>query len=272
MAAKVDWLTIVGRRQVMKDEWTVMDTYVSASEWLADRMPTFNDVFGRPVDWQVVKPRAPYSYARRSDDATRTLYVHPLSSHFTLEVSGGYCEKIAPYIPAVCQAFEGCFSRFDLAVDMQTKTTPKEFASAITAEVLTRSEMESLTGQTVYIGSRSSDRFTRIYRYNAPHPRAHLLRAEFQLKQAYANACADEIAAGVTLDSLAAGQGVHFGFAHPDWQNRQEPAPLKVKAHAQSGNTVYWLTTTVAPLLKRLQREGKLDVSAWFAEYVTNAD
>lgn len=249
------------------------DTYSSAVEWLVDTYPFFNRVFGWPIGWQVVKPRAPYSFARRSNDCTRTLYVHPLASHFTLEVSGQYCQKIAPVMPDVCKAFEGCFTRLDLAVDMDTPVTPLEFDEKVNAQrIQTRSKMVSSTGQTVYIGSRTSERFARVYRYFPPHPRAHLLRAEFQLKGAYANAYADEIAQGVTLSSLASGLGDTFGFAHDCWKPDSVSKPVTVASHAQSGQTVAWLTKTVAPLLRRLEREGKLDVSAWIAEYVTKHD
>lgn len=272
--AHVDWMTIVGRRETGGDDWTVHHAYVTAAEALEDNNPSFMEAFGRPKDWQIVKPRAPYSYARRTDDATRTLYVHPLASHFTLEVSGTHCQRIAHLIPLVCRDFAGAFSRLDVAVDMATETTPTTFTKAVVAgRIKTRSEMVSSSGETVYLGSRSSERFARIYRYAAPHPRSHLLRAEFQLKGQYANAAAEAIAAGETVASVAAGLGQAFGFTHADWKPGDDPPKaLKVATHAQSGSTVYWLTTTVAPLLRRLRREGKLDVQMWFDEFVMAED
>lgn len=272
MSAHIDWLTIVGRREVDQKDWSVNAAYTTATEWLVDRAATFIDAVSNPLEWEIVRPRAPYSYARRSHDATRTLYVHPLAAHFTLEVSGQHCGRIPQFMPALCAAYAGHFSRIDLAVDMETDVTPIEFDAMVNApRIATRSKMVSGTGQTCYIGSRSSDRFARVYRYNPPHPRAHLLRAEFQLKNAYANALADEVAAGVTLDSLAAGLGEHFGFAHPVWEKREAVRLAPVRSHAQSGSTVHWLTTTVAPLLQRLEREQKLDVRAWMETYVLNA-
>lgn len=269
--AHVDWLSIVGRRDIAGEDWSVHHAYVTACDALIDNHPTFREAFGLPDRYQIVKPRAPYSYARRSDDATRTLYVHPLASHFTFEASGTHCQRIAHLIPRVMGEMLGMFSRVDLAVDIQTDVTPVEFDKAVDAPLIkTRSKLESSTGQTVYIGSRSSERFARVYRYNPPHPRSKLLRVEFQHKGDYANALAAEIAAGVTLDSLAAGAGEHFGMKHGCWIGRAIPVPLRVQSHAQSGNTIQWLTATIAPLLRRLDREGKLDTQAWFAEYVTN--
>lgn len=269
--AHVDWLTIVGRRDTDGEDWTVNAAYVSAAQNLIDNSTTFMEVVGNPLKWQIVKPRAPYSFARRSDDCTRTLYVHPLATHYTLEVSGGFCQRITESIPHLCADFAGQFTRLDIAVDMETETTPFEFDDFVQTErYKTRSRLESSTGQTVYIGSRSSEKFCRVYRYKPPHPRHKLLRAEWQLKGQYANAFAEEIAAGVTIDSLAEGLARDFGFTHGAWEMREAPKMVRVPSHAQSGQTVAWLTQTVAPLLRRLEREGKLDVNAWFAEYVTN--
>lgn len=270
--AHIDWLTIVGRRNIDERQWTVTDSYRTAAEALVDQMTSFIEVFGNPQEWEIVRGRAPYSHARRSHDATRTLYVHPLATHFTLEVSGQHCAKIAALMPAVLGAFHADISRLDIAVDMETKVTPVEFDAAIKeGRVKTHSIMRSSTGETVYRGSRSSERFARVYRYNAPHPRAHLLRAEFQLKADYAREAALQYVQGITLDGLAAGLGAHFGFDHPVWNNRAiEPVKLKVATHAQSGDTVAWLTRTVAPLLRRLEREGKLDIDAWLDAYVRN--
>lgn len=271
--AHVDWLTIVGRRDTDGEDWTVNAAYVTAAQNLIDNSPTFREVVGNPLKWQIVKPRAPYSFARRSDDCTRTLYVHPLATHFTLELSGVFCQSAQRAIPQICADFTGLFSRLDVAVDMECQTTPFEFDDFVKTErYKTRSRMESSTGQTVYIGSRSSEKFCRVYRYKPPHPRHKLLRAEWQLKGQYANAYAEEIASGVTVDSLAEGLAQDFGFTHGAWEMREAPKMVRVPSHAQSGSTVAWLTGTVAPLLRRLKREGRLDVDAWFAEYVTNAE
>ncbi len=272
--AHIDWVTVVGRREVDETDWSVAAAYQTACDTLADRMPTFKEAVGNPLDWEIVRPRAPYSYARRSHDCTRTLYVHPLATHFTLEITGQHCQRMSADMTALCDAFGEWLSRLDIAVDMETPITPIDFDNAIDgARVKTHSIMESATGQTVYRGSRTSERFARIYRYNAPHPRAHLLRAEFQLKGEYARETARHFAAGIPLDGLAEGQGQHFGFNHPCWTSRAiEPVKVKVSSHAQTGNTIAWLTGTIAPLMRRLQREGRLDVEAWVKEYVRETE
>jgi len=271
--AHIDWLTIVGRRPEEPHDWTTNSAYLTASQWLLERSDTFREAFESPMDYGIVKPRAPYSYARRSFDCTRTLYVHPLSAHFTFEASGTHCGKIAPYMPGILRDFAPYLSRLDIAVDMECAVTPLEFDAACNpARINTRSRMQSSTGETVYIGSRSSERFARVYRYKAPHPRAHLLRAEFQLKGDYAKQAGQAVAEGVAINGLAAELGQVFGFEHPVWKVDAEPHKLKVASHAQSGNTVHWLTTNIAPLMRRLQREGKLDIEAWFNEYVLSDD
>jgi len=158
-------------------------------------------------------------------------------------------------------------------VDIETDVTPEAFLAEVRAPLIkTRSILKSSTGETAYIGSRSSDKFARVYRYKEPHPRSHLLRAEFQLKKSYANQLAQRIVDGVALESLASGFGLQFGFKHDCWVVSTEPTKLKVASHAQSGNTIAWLTQTVAPLLRRLRDEGRLDIDAWLAEYVHDHD
>jgi hypothetical protein len=268
--AHIDWVTLVGRRSVDENDCSVYAAYKSAVEDAMDRQPTFISIFGFPPEWQIVKPRAPYSFARRSDDCSRTLYIHPLAAHYTLEIAGTHCKKVTPaQWVDTCLHWAGCFSRLDIAVDMACTVTPRQFAAAIKeTPVKTRSEFVSSTGETVYLGSRTSERYARVYRYNEPHPRAKLLRAEFQLKGVYANEAALRLTEGEALNGIAAALGDHFGFAHEVWKTDDEPVPLKVKSHAQTGNTVFWLTNTVAPLLKRLNEAGKLDAAAWFDEYV----
>jgi DNA relaxase NicK len=268
--AHIDWITLVGRRSVVEGDLSVFAAYKTAVEDMLDRHPSFMEAFGFPPDWQIVKPRAPYSFARRSEDCSRTLYVHPLAAHYTLEVSGTHCKTLTPaQWVDTCRHWEGNISRLDIAVDMPCDVTPKQFAANIVqSRVKTRSEFVSSTGETVYLGSRTSERYARVYRYKEPHPRAKLLRAEFQLKGAYANEAAEKLVAGEALNGIAAGLGENFGFNHPVWQPDSEPIPLKVTSHAQTGNTVYWLTNTVAPLLRRLNKEGKLDVQTWLDEYV----
>lgn len=272
MSARIDWITLVGRRQLTDSDLSVFAAYHDSVEAALDIQPTFKEVFGDPLEWQVVRPRAPYSFARRSDDNTRTMYVHPLASHFTIEVSGTYCAQLSSEWTDVLSAWEGNMSRLDIAVDMLTDVSPFEFEAAITDSAQkTRSQFLSGSGQTVYRGSRSSTRYARIYRYNPPHPRSHLLRAEFQLKSEHANATAHALASGISVNAIAAGLGQTFGFAHSCWDLREQPISVKVPSHAQSGNTVHWLTNTVAPLLRRLDREGKLDVNEWFKTYVREA-
>ena len=269
MMAHIDWLTIVGRRPPEPTDWTVHSAYLTAVEYLEARSATFREAFGSALDWQIVKPRAPYSFARRADDNSMSLYVHPLSAHFTFEASGTACQRAGAKIHTIMRDFADCLSRVDIAVDMETDVTPMAFDKACNpARINTRSRMSSQTGETIYIGSRSSERFCRVYRYNPPHPRSHLLRAEFQLKGDFAKQMGEMIGDGMALNGIAAGLGYHFGFQHPVWRPDAEPQALKVQTHAQSGNTVYWLTTTVAPLLRRLQRENKLDLEAWLDEYV----
>jgi len=109
--AHIDWLTIVGRREAQPADWTVNSAYLTACEWIEARSASFTEAFDSPMGYSIVRPRAPYSYARRSTDNTRTLYVHPLAAHFTFEASGTHCGRIAPYLPGILADFAPYLSR-----------------------------------------------------------------------------------------------------------------------------------------------------------------
>jgi DNA relaxase NicK len=133
-------------------------------------------------------------------------------------------------------------------------------------------EIKSETGHTVYIGSRSSDRYARVYRYTEPHPRAHLLRSEFVLKGEQAKLAARELLA-VGVDLYAARLGNSFGWKHKVWlPNEWSVEEAKAwRPDREAGNTVRWLYSQVAPALIKLHREGQLDAQIWFAEAVLNS-
>jgi len=194
MAVHIDWLSIVDWLPLDLMDTNGMRRMYQCAEALADKDPLFIESFGWPMTYGIVKSRPPYALARRSEDSTRTLYVHPMASHFLFEVAGSFCTQHPDIVEAAAKRWAGNLSRIDVAVDFQTQVKPTEFAAAISeTTVKTRSEFISSTGETVYRGSRSSDRFMRVYRYNHPHPRSHLLRVEFQLKRLYANALAGKL-------------------------------------------------------------------------------
>lgn len=122
-------------------------------------------------------------------------------SHILIECSGGVCAILAQremLFPLVEEFSDRC-SRIDLAHDLDTAETPLAFIEHAKGKRLsTRGHIVSATGQTVYVGSRTSERMLRVYRYAYPHERSHLLRLEVECK----GDLAKSVALGITTEGV----------------------------------------------------------------------
>jgi len=128
---------------------------------------------------------------------------------------------------------------------------------------------KSETGETCYVGSQKSDRYARVYRYNEPHPRAHLLRIEHVFRKDYAKLVAKQCVNADVAD-VAAAAGKAFGWAHPVWdvQAIQDCDISLVGERRDDGKTVYWLVNSCAPAFKRLVETGGInDAEAFLTRY-----
>ena len=130
-----------------------------------------------------------------------------------------------------------------------------------------RTHISSDTGETVYIGSRKSEQFVRIYRYSQPHPRAHLLRVEYVARKKTAKA----IAAKVLTDDLSSIYSWVVGkFSLPDAVGSDYAASdvsLEVY-HKDTSKTMLWLIKSVAPAMRRLIASGDLNLAEFILEYI----
>lgn len=112
------------------------------------------------------------------------------------------------------------------------------------------------TGITWYIGSRKSDRFCRVYRYDPPLPRSDRVRVEFQLNDEQA-----KHAAQVILDTdLLSYRDALFslaGFNHPVLgRSNSTPRATSAPRLASKGGTVQWLHKAVLPALRKSAENG----------------
>jgi hypothetical protein len=230
----------------------------------------FEDMFGLEMraavfggDWQKQeRSRAPYVDAWVQSEGGVTLFASPNLTHACVEISGQGCERLisAGKIQTVLSCCKERVTRIDIACDIETKTTPDEFVKELNHERMrTRGSVISDTGATCYIGSQKSERYARVYRYNAPHPRSHLLRVEHVYRKEYAKKVAGEIAAH-GIEGATVASGVSFGWTHRDWQ----PALVDsgdisvVRERGNSGSTIFWLVNSVAPAFKRLCETGAI--------------
>lgn len=271
MITRIDWIsfTVFFHPEQDGNELDALRHAATAIEELSDEIPGLLHLHGELEPGQ---GRAPYRNSWRNRSGGVTLFTGPNLPHALVEVSGRSCERmhlagtITPFLALVADRL----SRLDIACDMLCETSPLDFvAQRADGRFKSHSEFVSASGTTAYVGSRTSDRYARVYRYNEPHERAHLLRSEFVVKKENARATAAAILAD-GIDAVAVSMGANFGWEHPSWTPAPaEPAELKMyRPDRREGKTLYWLADTVAPLLVRLQQEGVLDAQAWLDENV----
>lgn len=259
MRTHIDWLTFT-----MTPRWQ----QEGSTGYAQALQNAFIDTFGEEMTerafgfkWeQRERSRAPYVDAWEMSGLGITLFASPTLTHCCIEISGQGCERLIErgLLSGVLVKVHQRVSRLDIASDIQTQTTPEEFTAKTSHERMRASGYQkSESGTTCYVGSQKSDRYARVYRYNDPHPRAHLLRIEHVFRRAYAKvvakACFED-----GLDEIAASAGRAFGWAHQDWQPlvRGDIDLGIVNAERNAGKTIYWMVHSVAPAFRRLVEQG----------------
>lgn len=240
------------------------DQYANAIE-TAFRQ-TFGDDIVRQVfggEWsKQERSRAPYKDAWKLGEGEITLFASDTLTHCCVEISGRGCEVLIEndLMLPVLKCVQDRVTRIDIAVDMQTETTPEEFVSERTGKRSKSNGFQnSASGSTYYIGSQTSDSYARVYRYKKPHPRSHLLRAEQVFRRDVAKSVVRAyISDGEEAVTKAVGQ--RFGWSHADWRvGEVSAADLRIdRTVRDDAKTVFWLVHSVAPAFKRLVQSGEV--------------
>lgn len=172
--------------------------------------------------------------------------------------TGQGCQTI-PNVLAYVNYVQPRLNRIDLALDVQTDDRPETFYKAYGGR-LSKSFEQSRTGETFYIGSRKSDKLCRIYRYNAPHERAHLLRFEMQYRGEYARAIVWHISQN-DLQSVI--YGAIEAYDLPTEKYLGQPATGLHLGKKKHGDTIAWLDRAVKPAIEKLILSGEFDAYQW---------
>lgn len=198
MRTHVDWLTFTcSPLYVGGNDYDLAQAIIAGLHDLIGKS-LFNALFageGR----QKERSRAPYTYAWEWKDDHVTVYASENLNHFTVEVSGQGCEKLlkAEALQSLLERVVERVTRIDVACDIETPVTPSEFVQEVAHKRMQASGYQkSNTGETCYVGSQKSERYARVYRYNNPHPRAHLLRVEHVFRRDHAKIVARAIVGG----------------------------------------------------------------------------
>jgi hypothetical protein len=271
MLTKVDWLSWSVKFEAGEGRG-VNETARLAIEALDALDPELGARLFGYSDYTAGKGRAPYSHSFSWHNNGLTLFVHPNLPHALFEMSGKGCDIILQedWFWSILEPIRERLTRLDVACDMMCEVRPLEFTTQRdTGRFKAHSEVVSESGETNYVGSRTSNRYARVYRYNPPHERAHFLRCEYVVKAEDAKATAFAII-NDGLESVALALGEKFGWQHPVWEvSAHTPAELQAyRPDRREGKTLFWLADTVAPLLVRLHREGTLELGQWFRDYI----
>jgi len=259
MRTHIDWITFTMGLSYADE---TSDAYANAIAY------GFQDMFGLELratvfggHWQKQeRSRAPYTDAWIQPEGGITLFASPNLSHCCVEITGQGCERLITMgvLNSVLTCCADRITRIDVATDIETEIRPEAFVKKVDHERMrTSGHVVSDTGETCYVGSQKSDRYARVYRYNEPHPRAHLLRIEHVFRREYAKVVAQEITRA-DVESVAASAGKAFGWSHPVWDIAAISAVdlSVVKAEPTMGGTVFWLIKSVAPAFKKLVAKG----------------
>lgn len=182
-----------------------------------------------------------------------------------VEHTGKGCELLAMegILRSVVTRYADRATRLDLASDIHTQTMPVDFVkqSKPTNRITANGHQSSDSGETVYLGSRKSDRTVKVYRYFPPHPRADWLRIEYTYRKQQAKVIAGKVAQGHKLGDLSVSSGKRYGWKHICYKPQETP-DFEIEAwrpERRQGKTVAWVYSQCIPAIKRLIAEGALD-------------
>jgi len=162
-------------------------------------------------------------------------------------------------------------SRIDIALDFQSKAPFEELHDEFEdGKVLCKARrarfIKEAEGRTVYVGSRHSEKYLRIYDKGAEQNTNELwTRVELECKGEYARG----VAAHVAQNGLGAAPTIIKAFCdwtHNPWWLRHmtsptlSPAIPKIEKHS---NTFKWLMETVAPTLVKFEAENPEFYMQW---------
>jgi len=271
MITRIDWLSF----SLMTDDFTTyhwQDWPHFLAQVIIRHMGTHASLLRFDDVWEVGKGRAPYSHSMRRQDGGVVIFFHPTLPHILVEVTGRACEEMHhnDTLEIFLESVSDRLTRLDIASDMLCDVNPLAFVSQREeGRFRSHSEFVSESGTTAYVGSRTSDRYARVYRYNPPHERSHMLRCEFVVKGENARrAAAAVLADGV--DAVARTFGDAFGWLHEAWQpDAQNAAEITMwRPERREGKTLFWLAQTIAPLILRLHDEGTIDAEQWWRDHI----
>lgn len=231
-------------------------------------------VISSASDVEQGKGRAPFRNSLHSPKGGWTYFDGADGDYSLIEFTGFGCSglRVVDQQERVLMDWADRVTRIDIAADMECNTDPEVFAASRDSQRFkSGAVMFSDTGKTVYVGSRHSDRYARVYRYYEPHPRSKFLRCEMVLKDQPAKQAASMIAMDRLAECVAA-LGEVFKWTHPQWTPADFDDTFKLSSGRENhkGGTQRWLVTSVLSAIRKELKSGNREFVEYFAQQVYN--
>lgn len=204
--------------------------------------------------------RGRFPYKHSTDGDGWRVFWSPGQVEVLVEIEGTGCAQLeaSGQMHGLVERVIDRLTRVDIATDIQTETTPQDFTENRTNKRQRSYETAvSSTGTTVYIGSRKSDRYCRVYRYAEPHPRADRLRIECVYRGHQAVALARTWLEHGN-EETAARAGNQYGWVHKDWEPHSEETIKAWRPDRKTHSRMHWYKRQVKPALRGLVAHGHL--------------
>lgn len=270
MLHKIDWLSIsLPFNNVLRKDFAAAKLLIHDD--LRSHIPHLGDYVNSFTDLEEGKGRGVFNRSAFSSMGGFTIYWRDTLPYSLIEITGVGVDVLrkqkllAPFI----RLYGQWLTRIDIAVDIETDVRPLDFATKRDDKRFKSfSHVKSETGETYYVGSKTSDRYARVYRYDAPHPRCKLLRIETVLRDGEAKSFAASLQHS-KLSTLVQAIGVTFGWSHPVWGGHAVDCGIRSAVRdTHQGKTERWLFKSVIPAIKRLLEGGSDEVVAEFGKQV----
>ena len=258
MKTIIDWLSFtvhIGEHE--DNDWFYSQIDKTCQAFLGKTWDKITDNLG---DWQIRSGRAPYSTSYDTMMGIKIYFGKP--EHVLIECSGTGCAWLNEIgaLNDTQRRIEKAVTRVDVAVDMVSTATPTQFTEQRQGKRFrATSTIKSSSGETIYLGSRKSEKYARVYRYAEPHPRANLLRAEHVFRKDAAKRLLHDLN-NSTLQDITASIGEMYGWLHADWQPDGEPIELSTyRAERPEGKTIAWLISQCGPAFRKCVDSGAIE-------------
>lgn len=265
MITKIDWMSFSIPMDVSKME-SEQDAPSQIVASLLDLHPGLPEWLHLETTFEARNGRAPYRTAWARVLSGLTIFAHPALPHALVEISGAGCDGLATdeRLYDVLSVVQSRLTRIDIACDILTEERPKAWAEDRDGgRFKAHSYVNSESGETFYVGAKTSDRYCRVYRYNKPHERSAFLRVEYVIKAENSRLLAHAVLEQ-GLRPVVASLWDTFGWHRGRGELDATPGELEVyRPDRREGKTLFWLADTIAPLLARLQNEGVINVDEW---------